>query len=229
MEIFTVSSLDDELPRACLALLPQRFSELWDDPKLQRITYPLDEVCCCCDRLTCPGFSGHRLIERLASTRRQDEEIEVHGGADRLDSRGDGSRRGAGRGQAARSQRADDLHVEEAARVVPAGRRSAAEAARAGECPAEEAGGGARPRDRGDERDRQKNGERVGPSRAGGLRGAPRTVAAPIEHAVGSGAVGVGPPLGKGGEGCAGLGGWRRWPRNTRASVTVASAFSWSA
>src|SRR5215472_17699804 len=168
MEIFTVSSLDDELPRACLALLLQRFSELWDDPKLQRITYPLDEVCCCCDRLTCPGFSGHRLIERLASTRRQDEEIEVHGGADRLDSRGDGSRRGAGRGQAARSQRADDLHVEEAVRVVPAGRRSAAE----------EAGGGARPRDRGDERDRQKNGERAGPSRAGGLRGAPRTVAA---------------------------------------------------
>ena len=42
----------------------------------------------------------------------------------------------------------------------------------------------------------EKNGERAGPSRAGGLRGAPRTVAAPVVHAVGSGAVGVGPPLG---------------------------------
>jgi putative transposase len=37
-----------------------------------------------------------------------------------------------------------------------------------------------------------KNGERAGPSRAGGLRDAPRTVAAPVVQAVGSGALGAG-------------------------------------
>jgi len=51
-----------------------------------------------------------------------------------------------------------------------------------------------------------KNGERAGPSRAGGLRDAPQTVAAPVVHAVGSGAVGAGLPLREGGGGCVGAG-----------------------
>ena len=46
-----------------------------------------------------------------------------------------------------------------------------------------------------------KIGERAGPSSAGGLRDAPRTVAAPVMRAVGSGAVGTGLALGVGGDG----------------------------
>ena len=45
-----------------------------------------------------------------------------------------------------------------------------------------------------------RNGERAGPSRAGGLRDAPRIVAAPVVRAVGSGAFGAALPLGEGGE-----------------------------
>jgi predicted transposase YbfD/YdcC len=44
MEIFNLGSLDDELPRARVALLLERFSELSDDREPQRIMYPLDEV-----------------------------------------------------------------------------------------------------------------------------------------------------------------------------------------
>jgi hypothetical protein len=44
MEIFNLGSLGDELPRARLALLLERFSELSDDREPQRIMYPLDEV-----------------------------------------------------------------------------------------------------------------------------------------------------------------------------------------
>jgi predicted transposase YbfD/YdcC len=44
MEILTFGSLDDELPRARLALLLASFSELSDDREPQRIMYPLHEV-----------------------------------------------------------------------------------------------------------------------------------------------------------------------------------------
>ena len=44
MEIFNLGSLDDELPRARLALLIERFSELSDDREPHRIMYPLHEV-----------------------------------------------------------------------------------------------------------------------------------------------------------------------------------------
>src|SRR5271169_1048561 len=44
MEIFNLGSLDDELPRARLALLLEHFSELSDDREPQRIMYPLNEV-----------------------------------------------------------------------------------------------------------------------------------------------------------------------------------------
>jgi hypothetical protein len=44
MEIFNLGSLGDELPRARLALLLERFSELSDNREPQRIMYPLDEV-----------------------------------------------------------------------------------------------------------------------------------------------------------------------------------------
>ena len=44
MEIFAFGSLDDELPRARLALLLEHFSELSDDREPQRILYPLHEV-----------------------------------------------------------------------------------------------------------------------------------------------------------------------------------------
>ena len=44
MEIFSLGSLDEELPRARLALLLERFSELSDDREPQRIMYPLHEV-----------------------------------------------------------------------------------------------------------------------------------------------------------------------------------------
>ena len=44
METFNLGSLDDELPRARLALLLKRFSELSDDREPQRIMYPLNEV-----------------------------------------------------------------------------------------------------------------------------------------------------------------------------------------
>src|SRR5208283_2134314 len=44
MQIFNLGSLDDELPRARLALLLEHFSELSDDREPQRIMYPLHEV-----------------------------------------------------------------------------------------------------------------------------------------------------------------------------------------
>jgi predicted transposase YbfD/YdcC len=44
MEILTFGSVDDELPRARLALLLESFSELSDDREPQRILYPLHEV-----------------------------------------------------------------------------------------------------------------------------------------------------------------------------------------
>jgi hypothetical protein len=44
MEILTFGSLDDELPRARLALLLESFSELSDDREPQRIMYRLHEV-----------------------------------------------------------------------------------------------------------------------------------------------------------------------------------------
>jgi len=44
VEIFNLGSLDDELPRARLALLIVRFSELSDDREPHRIMYPLHEV-----------------------------------------------------------------------------------------------------------------------------------------------------------------------------------------
>ena len=44
MEIFDFGSQDDELARARLALLIERFSELSDDREPQRIMYPLHEV-----------------------------------------------------------------------------------------------------------------------------------------------------------------------------------------
>jgi predicted transposase YbfD/YdcC len=44
MEILTFGSLDDELPRARLALVLASFSELSDDREPQRIMYPLHEV-----------------------------------------------------------------------------------------------------------------------------------------------------------------------------------------
>ena len=62
----------------------------------------------------------------------------------------------AERGEEARRERADDLRLAEAVRHDDGRRHEAAAGARAGERPAEEAGGRARSRDRGDEGDRRK-------------------------------------------------------------------------